>query len=91
MRKATLLLFLTLAISLGAIVNLGDEYIGSTPMGQFRKTGETVSYRDCYGGDGDHDYSRYTYYYYNEFYPTRLDSIHSITLNAVGGGGLKRY
>ncbi|MGI6198422.1 MAG: T9SS type A sorting domain-containing protein [Candidatus Cloacimonadaceae bacterium] len=91
MKQALILLLLTLAISLGAIVNLGDEYIGSTPMGQFRKTGETVSYRDYYGGDGDHDYTHYTYYYYNEFYPTRLDSIHSTTLNAVGGSGSKRY
>jgi len=62
MKQSAFLLLLTLAISLGAIVNIGDEYIGSTPMGPFRKTLETYSYigqdydvvsRICYHYDVD--------------------------------------
>ncbi len=71
MKQALILLLLTLAISLGAIVNLGDEYIGLTPMGQFRKLSQSQS---SHNYDGP-SYGSTSYYYYNEFIPTRLDSI----------------
>jgi len=40
MKHATVLLLLTLTVSLSAIVNIYDEYIGPGPMGQYRKTFE---------------------------------------------------
>jgi hypothetical protein len=71
MKKFAILLFLTLAIGLSAIVNIGDEYIGSTPMGSYRKTycGHT---RGC----AEHDdlWDR-TYYYYDESVPARLTRV----------------
>jgi hypothetical protein len=89
MRRVTLMFFLVLAASLGAIVNLGDEYIGSTPMGEFRKL-------SCYYSDFT-DYNYYSIggetfvsYYYNESVPTRVDSVHYHAPNA-SNQGLKMF
>ncbi|MGI6198421.1 MAG: T9SS type A sorting domain-containing protein [Candidatus Cloacimonadaceae bacterium] len=66
MKRVTMLLLLTLAVSLSAIVNLGDEYIGSTPMGPFRKTKQSDSNWSGYAtGSAD-------YFFYDEENPTRL-------------------
>jgi len=66
MKKVAILLFLTLAIGLSAIVNIGDEYIGSTPMGMFRKTAQ---------GSSLHMTTTQTNYYYDEDIPTRLTKV----------------
>jgi len=62
------MLLLAIAISLGAIVNIGDEYIGSTPMGEFRK----ISKGSFRGMTESH-----TNYYYDEDIPTRLIRVES--------------
>ncbi len=85
MKHATILLLLALAISLSAIVNIGDEYIGFTPMGEFRKETEYYSHHD------DYDYYRlfgetWFYYYYNDSVPTRIDSLHCYLSNDIGQG-----
>jgi hypothetical protein len=89
MKRTLILPLLILSVSLGAIVNLGDEYIGSTPMGKFRKTGETESYSGYGGGEGGS--TLHIYYYYNEFIPTRLDSIYSTTSSEYSAGSRSYY
>ncbi len=72
MKRVTMLLLLTLTVSLSAIVNLGDEYIGPEPMGQFRKT------YYCSGSSCMYYYEDTTFhYYYDEVIPNRLTLIQS--------------
>ena len=66
MKQALILLLLTLAVSLGAIVNIFDEYIGSEPMGTFRKTHE--SHSDSGVGDTETRIK----YFYDDVIPDRV-------------------
>jgi hypothetical protein len=63
MKHATVLLLLTLTVSLSAIVNIYDEYIGPGPMGQYRKTFERHM-----GGDTD----TIEHFFYDGAHPDRL-------------------
>ncbi|PKN78360.1 MAG: hypothetical protein CVU48_08550 [Candidatus Cloacimonetes bacterium HGW-Cloacimonetes-1] len=88
MKTLSFFFLLIIQVSLLAVVNLGDEYIGLSEMGMWRKQAEGSSYNN-YGGEPS--YSSTTYYY-NEYIPTRLDS--SATGSATGsynGGSVSRY
>lgn len=84
------LCFIVLAMTvagLGAMVNFGDDYIGSGDMGMFRKTRRTQS-NSNYGSEPS---SYTTQYYYNSEIPTQIDSILSGgSTGPYGGGSVSR-
>ncbi|MGI6198420.1 MAG: T9SS type A sorting domain-containing protein [Candidatus Cloacimonadaceae bacterium] len=85
MKRVTMLLLLTLAVSLSAIVNLGDEYIGPEPMGPFRKVSQYYSIWEGYSAGS------YTSYFYDEAIPDRLIRIESNSSAFEGGAYSKIY
>lgn len=88
MKKLSLIIVLLAISGLWAIVNFGDDYIGSQEMGLWRKT-NFESYYSPYGNDPSNSTSAY---YYNDEIPTQLDSIHTFSSSGpYGGSSVSRF
>jgi len=75
-------------ICLAAVINLGDECINPNGPGNWRKRLEH-RYQTPYGSESS---SYYTWYYYNQAIPTRLDSVKTGgSTGPYNSGAVDRY
>lgn len=87
MNRFILCLLLLIPLSLIAVVEIGSEFIGAGSPGMWRKVSET---RTISPGMNEPTTTN-IHYYYNQYIPTRLDSVSSYSSSVYSGGYKDRY